>query len=159
MSCGGFVLPQDLCVIFLFFLLTLNQRLQPPLKYKLQQWISRLKWRWRALQIVISTVNCRTPRNIRLLNVHCTLGLSLRVILLQCLDTFCHQASSSAWWCWLRWKVEVFHLMVAPTRGWLTNSRHPPFAKASGDTPRFLLHVLKNLILSMTYSRMWPKHW
>ena len=50
-----------------------------------QQGMSRLAYRGRAQQSVISIVNCKIPRITRILNVHCAFGVSLKACLLQCL--------------------------------------------------------------------------
>ena len=55
------------------------------LSYNFQRGMSRLKYRGRAQQSVISNVNCKIPWVMSILNVHCTLGLSLKVCLLHCL--------------------------------------------------------------------------
>ena len=84
-------------------------------RYNFQQWISWLRLRWRALQIVISNVNCRTPRNIRILNVQYTSGLSLEVILLQSLESWCDGQRSS---CCLGWRVGLVLFILFVSLGW-----------------------------------------
>ena len=51
--------------------------------------MSRLAYRGRAQQSVISIVNCKIPRITRILNVHCAFGVSLKACLLQCLINSC----------------------------------------------------------------------